>query len=222
MKFRFFIVIILIIQFGFLGVGLAQSNTNADSSENKNTNFFRQFDWITSNQPNIHEFNFIGGYSFHSSEGFWGKVPGATLSIYTLRYNRKFLNFRKKHVLEYVAEINLSANYDLISTARYRAGSFSGFGTTPLGFQFNWHNKKLIQPFIKSSTGFMWFNNRFPDERGTKFNFTLELGTGIEFVVLDNLSFTVGYKYHHISNFFLGDINPGVDSNIFYTGITIF
>ncbi|MEL7834694.1 acyloxyacyl hydrolase [Fodinibius sp. Rm-B-1B1-1] len=166
--------------------------------------------------------NFIAGYSFASTKGFWGKIPEATLSIYTIRYNRKLATYNNRHLLEYVTEANLAANYTLSDTPRYRSGSFSGFGITPIGFQLNINQNNIIQPFFKSSAGFMYFKKPFPDERGVPFNFTLELGGGIEVMVLENISLSAGYKYHHMSNGQFGEVNPGVDSNIFYTGFTIF
>jgi opacity protein-like surface antigen len=132
------------------------------------------------------------------------------------------MTYNAKHLLEYTAEANVAANYTLTNTIRYQAGSYSGIGIAPLGFQFNLNQHSIVQPFIKSSTGFMYFKKPFPDNRGVQFNFTLELGAGVEIMVLDNLSLSVGYKYHHMSNGQLGEINPGVDSNIFYTGFTIF
>lgn len=68
----------------------------------------------------------------------------------------------------------------------------------------------------------MYFKKPFPDDRGVPFNFTLELGGGLEIVLLKNASLTLGYKYHHMSNGQFGQINPGVDSNVFYAGFTIF
>lgn len=184
---------------------------------------FDQFRWVSSQDSDIHEIHFVGGYSFHSTRGFWGKIPEADMQVLGLRYNRKILHIQNQHLLEYVTELNISVDYNLSPTRfNYGNGSFSGFGVTPLGFQFNWQKENIVQPFFKTSTGFMYFKKSFPDDRGTKFNFTLELGAGLEFTVTQNLSFTLGYKYHHMSNFFLGSINPGVDSNIFYTGITIF
>ncbi len=212
--------------FLFLAVGeygYAQSHdAKSNSSNNRESSFIDHFEWVTPQRTDIHEVNFVGGYSFHSTRGFWGKIPDATLSIFVLRYNRKLFNFKNKHILEYVSEVNLSANYTLVTTPRFRSGSYTGFGAAPLGFQFNLYDGNVIQPFFKSSAGFMLFNKRFPDERGTRFNFTLELGGGLELAVAKNFSFTLGYKYHHMSNGQFGQINPGIDSNIFYTGITIF
>ncbi|PAU95500.1 hypothetical protein CK503_00090 [Aliifodinibius salipaludis] len=215
---------LLVVPFFLLSVysiGFAQTTERVGNQE-ADSNFTDRLAWVTKTDTDIHEMNFTFGYSFGSTKGFWGKIPKATLSIYTLRYNRKLATYNSTHLLEYTAEVNLAANYTLSNTARYRAGSYSGFGITPLGFQFNFNQHNIVQPFLKSSTGFMYFKKPFPDNRGVQFNFTLELGTGVEIMVLDNISLSLGYKYHHMSNGQLGKINPGIDSNIFFTGVTIF
>ncbi|WP_445665012.1 acyloxyacyl hydrolase [Fodinibius sp. AD559] len=215
------ILISILVLLSANSICFGQTTDHTDNQESDG-NFGDRFAWVNEKNTDIHEMNFIAGYSFTSNKGVWGKIPKATLSIYTLRYNRKLVTYNTKHLLEYTAEVNLAANYTLSNTEIYQAGSYSGFGITPLGLQFNFNHHNTVQPFLKSSTGFMYFKKPFPDDRGVQFNFTLEFGAGMEIMVLDNLSLSVGYKYHHMSNGHLGKINPGVDSNIFYTGITIF
>ncbi|GEM_PF-668078 len=224
MKFRIYALVVVFLWLaGLPNISSAQISTVPNNQKEKSQSWFnKRFDWVKPHTPNINEFNFIGGYSFHSTRGFWGKIPEATLSIFTLRFNRKLLTFEQRHLIEYVTELNVAANYTVNHSSRYPKSSFTGFGITPIGFQFNFGQKHIVQPFFKSSAGFMYFSKRFPDQRGTKFNFTLELGGGLEFVIAQNLSLTVGYKYHHMSNGEFGQINPGVDSNIFYTGFTFF
>lgn len=200
----------------------SQSIQNKSEKYDSNTRFTDRFSWVDKHAEAVHEINFAAGYSFASSSGFWGKIPEASLSIYTLRYNRKLLTYNTKHLLEYVVEVNLAANYTLADTQNFEASSFSGFGLAPLGFQLNINRTSTIQPFFNSSAGFMHFKKPFPDERGVQFNFTFELGGGLEIMVTQNVSFSLGYKYHHMSNAQTGQINPGVDSNVFYSGITIF
>lgn len=224
MKARFFPLLLIILFFCIWEDSYSQSiNTQANSTNKKTYNSFTDhFEWVDSKRNDIHEINFIAGYSFHSTRGFWGKIPDATLQVYTLRYNRKLFTYNDKHLIEYVGELNLAVDYELSDTQRFNAASFSGWGFRPLGFQFNFGADNIVQPFFKSSTGFMFFPKRYPNNRGSKFNFTLELGGGLEFVVAKNLSLSMGYKYHHMSNGGFGNINPGTDSNIFYTGFTIF
>lgn len=223
MDSRLLAVLTFLLLFHLTGACFAQSTSpTKEIQELENNRLFGKFRWVNAKQNDIHEVNFIGGYSFHSTKGFWGKIPEARLSIYSFRYNRKLFTFNDDHLVEYVAELNISANYTLSDTPRYSAGSFTGWGITPFGFQMNLWRRNGIQPFFKSSAGFMHFSKPFPDHRGVKFNFTLELGGGLEFMIAENLSFSLGYKYHHMSNGRFGDINPGIDSNVFYSGFTIF
>lgn len=212
----------LIIIFIIISAGAALSQTVDSTKGTSDTRFSDRFSWVEKSENHLHEMNIIGGYSFTSTKGFWGKIPQATLSLYAIRYNHKLFTYNTKHIVEYVTEANISANYTLSNADGYQAESYSGFGFTPLGFQLNLNRYNTIQPFFKSSAGFMVFKKRFPNQQGTQFNFTLELGGGIEIMLLRNLSFTVGYKYHHLSNGQFGQINPGVDSNIFYSGLTFF
>lgn len=178
---------------------------------------------IKNGQPGIHEYGFWGGYSFESNDGIWGKTGGASLSILGMRYNRKLVNFSNSMLLEYVLKLNLLAWYrypDEIMTEK--TVSLYGFGITPVGFQVNWRKNNQLQPFLNSSIGIMYLNNPFPDVRGTRINFTLEVGSGLEIILSPHSSFTLGYRYHHMSNGSTGDVNPGVDSNVLYGAFTFF
>lgn len=202
--------------------GTAFLQTAEAQNKKEDVNSGLNLEWISKDTPDLHEFSILGGYSFSSTNGFWGKMPKATLSIFALRYNRKLFYVQKNNLLEYTVELNISANYYNPGIQDISPGSFTGFGITPLGFQYNWRKNKPIQPFLKSSTGFLYLDNPFPDSRGIKFNFVLEVGTGVEFMLTEYSSFTVGYKYHHMSNGEIGQVNPGVDSNIFYGALTFF
>jgi len=57
---------------------------------------------------------------------------------------------------------------------------------------------------------------------GTQFNFTADLGGGLEFKLKNGRTLLVGYKYYHISNGFRGIANPGYDNNLIYVGYTFF
>ena len=103
-----------------------------------------------------------------------------------------------------------------------------GAGLTPVNFQLNFRRRTKIQPFITAEAGMLYFNKKIPDDRsvlrplqvGRRFNFTLAAGGGIEFLTSDARSYTVGFKFHHISNASTGNINPGFDQNLFYFGYT--
>lgn len=180
----------------------------------------RSWKWIGGEQPGTHELSFWGGYAFDSIR-LWGKITDSTLGQYGVRYNRKTAMLNT-HLLEYTFEFYLHSRYTYPygKDSELNRKRISGFGFSPLGFQINFFTEKKIQPFFKSSGGFMWLGAPFPDERGKKFNFTFGIGGGLEAEIAPFASMTVGYRYFHLSNFHRGEINPGVDSSFFYGGLT--
>lgn len=177
--------------------------------------------FIQPQTPHAHEFSLWGGYASESIQ-LWGKTPEATLSLIGIRYNRKFLKLYDS-TLEYSLEIDLYARYTYPEfTADRQINTVSGGGFSPLGFQLNFLDYQRLQPFLKTSGGLMFLSEPFPDYRGKKFNFTFEAGGGIEYMITSNASITLGYRYLHLSNGETGQVNPGIDSNFFYGGITFF
>ncbi|MGK7370907.1 MAG: acyloxyacyl hydrolase [Candidatus Halalkalibacterium sp. M3_1C_030] len=177
--------------------------------------------WIHYSDENAHEFTVWGGYAFDSFR-LWGKTPDATIGQLGLGYNRKFLKVGNQ-LIKYRFTLNLfsKVTYPEFQPGRNRT-SLSGFGITPLGFRVNFIQNKLLQPFIDTSGGMIVFNGPFPDSRGKKFNYTLGLGGGIEYLLNSNTSLSFGYKYFHISNGERGQVNPGIDSSFFFLAFTIF
>lgn len=167
------------------------------------------------------EFSFWAGFAFDSYR-LWGKMPDAKIRSAGVRYNRKLV-YKKNLVLEYNTSASLYSKYSYPSSLDGNSRtSLSGFGMSPLGFQINFAGDKDVQPFINTAAGFMLLNKRFPDIRGKKMNFTFGAGGGIEILLSESVSLSAGIKYYHLSNGDRGEINPGIDSNMYYTTITIF
>jgi len=179
--------------------------------------------FIENGQPGIHEYGVWGGYSFESNDSFWGKTAGASLSLLGMRYNRKLVNFSSGMLMEYVLKLNLFAWYRYPDELEQSNTLTSyGFGMTPVGLQLNFRKNNRLQPFVNSSIGIMYLNNPFPDDRGKRLNFTLEVGGGLEMIISPHSSFMLGYRYHHLSNGSTGEVNPGVDSNILYGAVMFY
>jgi hypothetical protein len=51
-------------------------------------------------------------------------------------------------------------------------------------------------------------------------NYTFDVRAGVRWVLGAHRVLTVGYRFHHLSNGFRGEINPGFDANIFYIGLS--
>lgn len=202
-----------------LWLGLLTTDANAGFSSDSTDSVNQES--VTPASVQMNEFSFWAGYAFDSYR-LWGKTTDATLQSFGFQYNRKLFNWQGAQI-EYNLQVSV---YSKFSYPEFKMGrprnSLSGFGITPLGFQFNFLSNYVAQPFLNSSGGVMFLDDPFPDWRGEKFNFTFSLGGGLEFMLSDSVSLSVGMKYHHLSNGELGQVNPGIDSHVYYTAITIF
>ena len=178
------------------------------------------------------EFTVWGGFSPDSNTWLpaFGRTPDARFGIIAFRYSRRFNNNDTIN-LKYTADAVPAAflNYPDLEVVPGTPPSIRGvrptrygFGAAPLGLQVNFRPRKNVQPFIGSSGGFLYFNERTPNFGGTRFAFTADLGGGVEFKLRERRALTVGYKYYHISNWDRGLVNPGYDNNLFYVGYTFF
>lgn len=171
------------------------------------------------------EFTVWGGYSHDSSTEIraLGRTPDVRFGIISFRYSRRFNNNDVVN-LKYTADITPAAfaNYPDTLLLDPERRSAHGFGVSPLGLQANFRPRKTIQPFVGTSGGMMYFDKRMPNGLGTRFTFTADIGGGIEIRLKEKRSVSVGYKYFHISNAGRGELNPGIDNNLFYVGYTFF
>ncbi len=181
--------------------------------------------------PEKNEFQISAGGSFHSST-IIGSTEDARFGTLGLRYARIFKPNRAialKYTVD-VTPVNI-LSYPFFRLENIGGNNFAvrrtrvsryGFGVAPIGIQVNFRRKNKIQPFATSSGGFIYFKNRIPDETGARFNFTADVGGGVQFMLKNKKAVTLGYKYQHISNGYRAQSNPGFDSNIFYIGFSVF
>lgn len=182
------------------------------------------------------EWSVWGGFSPDSNTFIkgTGRTPDARFGIVAIRYARRF-NFSDSFNVKYTADIvpvSFLNSPDLglggpacptclpilVNTRPTRYG----FGGSPLGAQMNFRPKKKYQPFIGTSGGMLYLDKRTPTLGGTRFQWTADIGAGVEMRLKDKKAFTFGYKYYHISNGGRGNNNPGFDNNLFYVGYTFF
>lgn len=181
------------------------------------------------------EFTVWGGYSPDSSTRIrgTGRTPDARFGIAAFRYARRFNNSDWVN-LKYTADAVPAAflNYpdfeiqgsptSLPVTFVNARPTRYGFGASPLGIQANFRPRKRVQPFIEATGGFLYLNKRTPNIVGTRFQFTADVGGGVEIKLREKRAFMIGYKYFHISNGNRGFQNPGFDNNLIYVGYTFF
>jgi hypothetical protein len=112
-------------------------------------------------------------------------------------------------------EVYLINGNDVIN----RAGTIYGAGASPIGFQGNF-GRKAIQPFANGSVGFLYFRRQVPIVGSSQFNYTITIGFGAQYFRRSGKTLTVGWKYHHLSNNYQANLNPGIDSSVFYAGFS--
>jgi lipid A 3-O-deacylase PagL len=150
-----------------------------------------------------------------------GKVEDRQLLLFALRYGR-ILSTWEFLALEYTFDIFPAAVYFEPGDVRRGSSTIYGAGLSPIGFKLNFAPQSWIQPFFAASVGFLYFMHDVPVPDSSRFNFTPELGVGLQFFFAPKRALTLGYKLHHISNANTGESNPGMDSHVIYAGISFF
>jgi hypothetical protein len=128
----------------------------------------------------------------------------ATTENLALKYQVDFIPLA---ILNYRTERLIQPTPTTLDYTRDRETAY-GIGLTPVNFQLNFRRKTKVQPFVTAEAGMLFFNKAIPDDRsplrpnqvGRRFNFILAGGGGVEFLTDDARSYTVGFKFHHISN----------------------
>jgi hypothetical protein len=181
-------------------------------------------------QKRDNEWGIWGGISFDSPTLF-GKTPDARFGNVGLRYGR-VLAASKTVAFEWTIDaIPLSILSNNRFTAVPTASGFVftqtrksvyGAGAAPIGLKFNFRRNRRVQPFGQATGGFLYFTEQVPVAGASQFNFTFDFSGGVQVVNSNRRSFTIGYKYQHISNGETGNFNPGVDVQIIFAGFSIF
>ena len=99
-----------------------------------------------------------------------------------------------------------------------------GFAVSPIGFTFEPAHRHTLQPFFELRGGIIASTERIPENvpDGTALNFQFDFGAAVQWRFAERRALDLGYKFLHISNAFTTPVNPGVDNNIFYVGVSFF
>lgn len=180
-------------------------------------------------EEDTNEFSVWGGGSFDSPT-IIGTAEDRKFFITGLRYGR---------VLATSPQVAFQYTFDAIPAAvvfqpqgsrftdagvdRGKA-SIYGAGLAPVGFKVYFRRQRRVKPFVDTSGGFLYFREPVPLNipGATKFNWTFDFGGGIQISTGERRAITLGYKFHHLSNGGRSEVNPGLDANLFYVGLSIF
>lgn len=149
-----------------------------------------------------------------------GNTEDRKLLLFALRYGR-ILAAWDSLSLEYTLDVFPAAVVFQPDRVRGRSTIY-GAGLSPLGLKVNFLQESWIKPFVAASVGFLYFEDDVPVPGSSRFNFTPELGLGVQFFLTPKRAVTLGYKLHHISNANTARRNPGMDSHVIYAGFSFF
>jgi len=90
-----------------------------------------------------------------------------------------------------------------------------GEAISPLGMQWNFRATHKLQPILDSHGGYMYSAKEIPVDSAGSFNFTFDVGVGLEIYRTPTRSIRVEYRIHHISNGNTATRNPGIDNGLF-------
>jgi opacity protein-like surface antigen len=101
-------------------------------------------------------------------------------------------------------------------TATYMGGTRSTYVSafSPLGYKLSAFPSKRIQPFVTGLGGFAVATRDIPVFNSSAFNYTFEVGGGVEWFQTHTRSCRFEYRYHHLANAGNTAANPGIDSGV--------
>ena len=179
-------------------------------------------------QKRDNEWGIWGGISFDSPT-LIGKTPNARFGNVGLRYGR-VLAASKTVAFEWTIDaipLAILSNDRFIATTSpfvftATRNSVYGWGAAPIGLKLNFRRNRRVQPFGQTTGGFLYFSDQVPLAGASQFNFTFDFSGGVQIVNSNRHSFTIGYKYQHISNGDTAPFNPGVDVQMIFAGFSVF
>ncbi len=176
----------------------------------------------------MRELGVWGGGSLVATTAFGGltkpEAEGRTSAVLGLRYGQVLLA-KDSFSLTYIADLvpievqggNVTRESDpLTPTARATA---YGAGLAPLGLKASFGGS-MVKPFVSAAGGVLVFGRRVPLPAATKLTFTGDIDLGVDVHTQTFLLFSLGLKFHHISNAGTGDVNRGLNLFVLFGGIS--
>ena len=150
----------------------------------------------------------------------WGRVFGTVKGV-TYQYM-----FEAMPVTYAIRNEVRNASYKPDGTAgtKYATVRENTYGAAihPAGFRFVFLPKRRVKPFVQTSAGFIFSKKPVPIPESPGYNFSGDFGGGVMYSLDKKRTINFGYRYFHISNMNIGEVNPGYNANVFYIGYSSF
>ncbi len=78
-----------------------------------------------------------------------------------------------------------------------------------------------LRPYVEAGAGVVWtdLGDRIP-EKGSRFNFNIQVGAGLSYLVTPTASINLNYRFQHISNAGTAHPNHGIDAGMALVGLS--
>ncbi len=105
-----------------------------------------------------------------------------------------------------------------IFTHFYETNSAMELGGGPY-LRYRWV-RPWVQPYAEVGVG-MLYNDLKNFSLSSRLLFSVNGAVGVEIPVAERVGLTVGYRFRHISNAGQDEVNPGLNTNIVCSGVTV-
>lgn len=109
---------------------------------------------------------------------------------------------------------------ELFAGGQINPGNAYVVGLTPL-LRYNFATGTRWVPFIDAGAG-VTLTDIGPPDLSTRFQFNTQAGVGVRRFITRHSALTLQYRFFHISNAGIDDPNHGVNTSMFYAGISWF
>jgi hypothetical protein len=177
----------------------------------------------------VHEFGAWWGLSLMSGH-IWGYAKDVKYMPIDVNYSYLINPDSTRWNFRYAPELTALAMLDepnpdpmptaLLPLKEILRERFYGSGVSPVGFRASFYPESRVQPFVSGDGGFIYFNGRVLSPEGSQYMYTVDYGAGLTFFRKRRQSFTIGYRYQHLSNANISEHNPGTDANTFYVQVS--
>jgi hypothetical protein len=177
----------------------------------------------------VHEFGAWWGLSLISGH-IWGYAKDIKYMPIDVNYSYLINPDSKRWNFRYAPEVTALALMDQpnptpkatysVPLAQDLRQRFYGSGVSPVGFRASFLPQSRVQPFLSGDGGFIYFDGRVLSPEGSQYMYTVDYGAGLTFFRKQRQSFTIGYRYQHLSNANISEHNPGTDANTFYVQVS--
>jgi hypothetical protein len=96
--------------------------------------------------------------------------------------------------------------------------SVLGVTVSPLGLSATTAMGAKTNLILGAAAGMGFFPHNVPVPNSRRVNVVLEWGGAFTYDISPTQALELGYKFHHISNAYTSEHNPGVDANLFFLG----